>query len=90
MTVPPSTGDGGVEHADEVLVDARGARCPVPVIEAARAARGRPAGTVLRVLSTDPASAHDLPAWCRMRGHELVEVRRDGDDVEVRVRLGGG
>ncbi len=67
-------------------MDARGARCPVPVIEAAKAARGRPAGTVLRVLSTDPATAHDLPAWCRMRGHELVEVRRDGDDVEVRVR----
>jgi tRNA 2-thiouridine synthesizing protein A len=74
---------------DEVLVDARGARCPVPVVEAARAARGRPPGTVLRVLATDPATAHDLPAWCRMRGHELIDVRRseDEDVVEVRVRL---
>jgi len=74
---------------DDVVVDARGSRCPVPVIEAARAARDHPAGTVLQVLSTDPATAHDLPAWCRMRGHELLGTTvGDDQEVVVRVRLG--
>lgn len=78
----------GVDDADEVVVDARGSRCPVPVIETARTAREHLPGTVLRVLSTDPATALDLPAWCRMRGHELVDVRRGEDhEVVVRVRL---
>ncbi len=73
---------------EEVVVDARGSRCPVPVLDAARTARVHPAGTVLRVLSTDPATAHDLPAWCRMRGHELLDVvRAKTDEVVVRVRL---
>ncbi|MFS8665240.1 MAG: hypothetical protein LOD84_06135 [Limnochordales bacterium] len=27
---------------------------------------------VLRVLADDPAAAVDIPAWCRMRGHEFV------------------
>jgi tRNA 2-thiouridine synthesizing protein A len=86
-----TAGDGVAagDARDEVLVDSRGSRCPVPVVDTARAARDLPAGTVLRVLSTDPATAYDLPAWCRMRGHELLDVtREDGsDEVVVRVRL---
>lgn len=71
----------------EVEVDARGTRCPVPVVEAARAARDAEPGTVLVVRATDPATAHDLPAWCRMRGHELVSLERLPDELVARVRL---
>jgi len=70
------------------LVDARGLLCPMPVIEAARAARDLPPGTELEVLATDPATALDLPAWCRMRGHELLSVSTVAGTVVVRVRLG--
>jgi tRNA 2-thiouridine synthesizing protein A len=56
----------------DTLVDARGLRCPLPVIRLAEAAKGLPAGTELTVLSTDPAAKLDVPAWCRMRGHEHV------------------
>lgn len=59
----------------DTLVDARGLRCPLPVIRLAAAAQGLPAGTELTVLSTDPAARLDVPAWCRMRGHEHVETR---------------
>jgi len=58
--------------ADAVVVDARGLRCPLPVIRLARAARDLPAGTLVTVLSTDPAARHDVPAWARMRGHAAV------------------
>ncbi|MFE4464640.1 sulfurtransferase TusA family protein [Oerskovia sp. NPDC056781] len=55
------------------LVDARGLRCPLPVIRLAAAARDRAPGDVLTVWSTDPAARHDVPAWARMRGHAVVE-----------------
>ncbi|WP_336708871.1 sulfurtransferase TusA family protein [Oerskovia sp. USHLN155] len=55
------------------LVDARGLRCPLPVIRLAAAARDRAPGDVLTVWSTDPAARHDVPAWARMRGHAIVE-----------------
>ena len=29
-------------------------------------------GAVLEVRSTDPGGREDLPAWCRMTGHELL------------------
>lgn len=71
------------------VVDAGPARCPMPVILAARRAAQLPPGGLLRVRSADPATAHDLPAWCRMRGHEVVDLQVDGDLVEVLVRLRG-
>lgn len=84
----PAPGERRAGAAAEVLVDAGAARCPMPVILAARRAVDLPAGTVLRVRSVDPASAHDVPAWCRMRGHSVLQVDA-GDVVEVLLRLGG-
>lgn len=57
---------------DGPVIDARGLRCPAPVIRLAAAARTLEPGTVVTVLWTDPAARHDIPAWARMRGHEVV------------------
>ena len=57
---------------EPVVVDARGLRCPLPVIRLAAAARDAGSGSLVTVLWTDPAARHDVPAWARMRGHELV------------------
>ncbi|PFG32905.1 sulfurtransferase TusA family protein [Sanguibacter antarcticus] len=82
------------ENEDALLVDARGLRCPLPVIRLAKTASSLQGGSVLTLWSTDPAAAHDVPAWARMRGHvvestALQEI--DGTDCLVtRVRLGEG
>jgi TusA-related sulfurtransferase len=55
-----------------VVVDARGTRCPVPVIELAKRIGDVAVGGVVAVQSDDPASRSDIPAWCRMRGHDYV------------------
>jgi tRNA 2-thiouridine synthesizing protein A len=60
--------------SNPIEVDARGLRCPLPVIRLAEAARDAPPGTRIVVLASDPAARHDIPAWCRMRGHELAEI----------------
>ncbi len=35
-------------------------------------------GDILEVRSTDPGVREDLPAWCRMTGHELL-AEQEGD-----------
>jgi TusA-related sulfurtransferase len=60
-----------------VVVDARGLRCPLPVIRLAAAARDAAPGVLLTVLATDPAAEHDVPAWARMRGHAVVGSEHD-------------
>jgi tRNA 2-thiouridine synthesizing protein A len=54
------------------VLDCRGQRCPLPIIELARTLPRLSIGTVLRVLADDPAAAVDIPAWCRMRGQDYV------------------
>jgi tRNA 2-thiouridine synthesizing protein A len=70
----------------ELEVDARGLRCPLPVIRLAAAAREAPQGTPITVLATDPAARSDVAAWCRMRGHGLRsvtdEVAADGSTYQ--------
>jgi tRNA 2-thiouridine synthesizing protein A len=73
-----------------LVVDARGLRCPLPVIRLAEAARDATVGTVVEVWATDPAARADIPAWCRMRGHTyLGEVDADADHTAYRVVVGG-
>lgn len=56
-------------------VDALGWLCPVPVIELARQVLAAPVGAVVAVLADDPAARLDIPAWCRMRGHDYLGDR---------------
>jgi len=55
-----------------IELDCRGQRCPLPVIELARSIGSVEIGGVVRILADDPAAAVDIPAWCRMRGHEYA------------------
>jgi tRNA 2-thiouridine synthesizing protein A len=70
----------------DVVVDARGLYCPIPVLRLAKAFREAPAGIVARLLATDPAAVEDVNVFCRERGHELIESRCDGDVFFFRVR----
>ncbi|MGW0134036.1 aminotransferase class V-fold PLP-dependent enzyme [Streptomyces sp. NPDC003299] len=56
----------------ELVVDALGKRCPLPVIELAKVIGTVPVGGTVRVLSDDEAARLDIPAWCEMRGQEYA------------------
>ena len=56
----------------DATVEARGVLCPVPIIRLARAAAALPADSLIELRTDDPAAEHDVPAWCRLRGHHLV------------------
>lgn len=71
LGAPSATAAAGVGR-EELVVDALGKRCPVPVIELAKAFGGVPVGGTVRVLSDDEAARLDIPAWCEMRGQEYA------------------
>ena len=64
-----------------ITLDCLGQRCPLPVIALAKALPRVPVGEVVRVLADDPAAANDIPAWCRMKGQELVSGSDDAYEV---------
>jgi tRNA 2-thiouridine synthesizing protein A len=67
-------------------VDARGLLCPLPILRLHRALRRAPAGTVARLLATDPAAVEDVRAFCRERGHELLSMDHSGDVYSFHVK----
>jgi tRNA 2-thiouridine synthesizing protein A len=52
-----------------MILNCLGKRCPLPVIELAKALADKPIGFEITLLSDDPASAPDLIAWARMTGN---------------------
>jgi tRNA 2-thiouridine synthesizing protein A len=66
-----------------VQVDCRDQRCPLPVIHLARRITDVATREVIAVAADDPAARIDIPAWCRMRGHEFVGEAVDPDGVPV-------
>jgi TusA-related sulfurtransferase len=72
-----------------LVVDALGRRCPLPVIELARRIADVDVDGLVELWADDPAAAADVAAWCRMRGQELVSTRGlpDGGNAYLVRRL---
>ncbi|MFD5778267.1 cysteine desulfurase/sulfurtransferase TusA family protein [Streptomyces fungicidicus] len=73
LGAPVSSSPAPAREEDETLVvDALGRRCPIPVIELAKAIGHVPVGATIRVLSDDEAARLDIPAWCEMRNQQYL------------------
>jgi len=55
-----------------LVLDCRGRRCPLPILDLARHIGDVEVGAVVTVEADDPAAAPDIAAWCRMRDHQFV------------------
>ena len=67
-------------------LDARGLRCPLPVLRARKAMRDVAPGGLLRILATDPSAPRDFEAFCRETGHVLVECGEDAGIYSIVIR----
>ena len=52
------------------IVDARGYKCPMPVIRMEAALRRMEAGAQLLVFADDPVAVVDIPHFCAEGGHK--------------------
>lgn len=82
---------GIMEQADErftATVDATGLSCPMPVLRARRKLDEIEDGELLLVIASDPASMHDMPAFCSMAGHTLLMARVEDGQYHYEIRKG--
>ncbi len=68
-------------------LDARNLLCPLPVIRTQDKAAELQAGDVLEVICTDPGALNDIPAWCRIHGHQVLDTNESDDEVIIRLKL---
>ncbi len=53
-------------------IDARGSFCPGPLLELIRGIKSVEVGQTIAVLSSDPGSNRDIPAWIKKANHEFI------------------
>ncbi len=63
--------------AADVVVDASGLKCPLPILRAKKALAGMASGQVLRVLTTDTHAGSDFQAFCAQSGNTLLAQQLD-------------
>ena len=71
---------------EDVVVDARGLLCPLPVIRLGERMREVAPGRVIVLLADDPMAEDDVRQWCRGHGHTLEAVETGAEFLRIRVR----
>ena len=74
---------------EEIVEDARGLLCPLPVIRLGERMRSLPAGSRVVLLADDPLAEEDVRLWAAGAGHTLEGVAKEGRELRLRVRKGG-
>jgi len=69
----------------DMVLDARRLLCPLPVIRTQDAVQQLQQGQTLRVLCSDPGVVHDIPAWCRVHGHEVLSIQEGEDEIVIHI-----
>ena len=62
--------------------------CPLPVIRTQEKVKQLQCGDVLEVVGTDPGIMHDIPAWCRINGHQVLETSTQDHEYTVILEVG--
>ncbi len=71
------------------ILDAKGLRCPLPVLRARKAMKSVEPGAVLEVHATDPSSVQDFRNYCETTGDELLDSREDDGVFIFEIRKSG-
>lgn len=69
----------------EYQLDARRLLCPMPVIRTQDKVKELQVGDILKVTCTDPGVKNDIPAWCRINGHEVQDITEQDDEITLTI-----
>ena len=74
-----------LRRQEPVLVDAKGLKCPGPIVKVADYLRDKPAGTVITVEATEDAFASDIAVWCDRTGNKLDWLEKQDDIIRGQI-----
>jgi len=69
-------------------LNTRNLLCPMPVIRTQDRIAEMAEGEILEVVATDPGVKNDIPAWCRINGHKVLDIRDEDHDILIRIEVG--
>jgi len=70
------------------ILNARRLLCPLPVIRTQDKVKQLKAGDQLKVICTDPGVMQDIPTWCRINGHKVLETSSGDHEYIIILEVG--
>lgn len=70
------------------ILDARGMRCPMPLLKLKQNLHQLPTGEVLKVVTTDPISQRDFVAFLQRSPHRLLAMSQQDEDFVFEIEKG--
>lgn len=67
------------------IFDAKGMKCPLPVLKARKLMKELAAGDVLEVQATDPGAPGDFRHFCETTGHRLLDSTEADGVFTIRI-----
>jgi len=71
---------------EQVVLDASGLNCPLPILRAKKSIAGLNSGQVLHITATDPGAVKDFEAFCKQTGNELLKSGEDNGKFIFEIR----
>ncbi len=72
------------------FLNARRLLCPLPVIRVQDKVKQMHPEDLLEVVCTDPGVMQDIPAWCRINGHQVVNTSAADYEYTLVIKVGTG
>lgn len=73
--------------SSDIQIDARGTKCPRPIIELAKARRQAAAGSRIVIVADDLAFESDVKAWCETTGNAMDSFSSDAGVHTATIRI---
>ncbi len=71
----------------KITLDARNLLCPLPVIRLQQKIAQSMQGDHITAICTDPGALHDIPAWARIHGHNVLQVESVDSEHHITVEI---
>lgn len=74
------------EYTISKTLDYKGLKCPMPIVKISQELPKCAVGDVVEVLSTDPGSLSDFPAWAKTTGNQVLETKQEPGLIKIYVK----
>lgn len=87
LNVKQDIGNSGadVDKSEAVYIDAKGMKCPGPVVKVADTMRTLQNGQQVHVEATEDAFASDIAVWCSRTGNKLLNLEVKDGLIDARI-----
>jgi len=70
-----------------VDLDVRRLLCPMPIIRLQNKIKELTKGETVRIRCTDPGTLQDIPTWCRLYGHKVLNITEQEREIHFLVEV---